>query len=121
MIQKIESEIHEKKWGYEKWIINKKEYCLKYLYFREGCKFSMHFHVQKDETWNVDSGIFLLKYICTDNAEMCEMILQSGDTIHIPKYQPHQIICMESGRIIEVSTQHFEEDSFRIIPGDSQM
>jgi hypothetical protein len=31
---------------------------------------------------------------------------------------PHQLYAMEEGEIIEVSTQHFDSDSYRIYKGD---
>jgi hypothetical protein len=34
---------------------------------------------------------------------------------------PHQLICIEEGSIIEVSTPDSVEDNYRILPGDSQM
>jgi len=33
---------------------------------------------------------------------------------------PHQLICLESGTVVEVSTPDSVEDNYRIIPGDSQ-
>jgi hypothetical protein len=30
------NEIHPKGWGYEKWIVNKKEYCGKLLFIKKG-------------------------------------------------------------------------------------
>ncbi len=119
-MSELKSEIHEKKWGREEWIINHSKYCLKFLYFDKDRSFSMHFHRDKEETWTVDEGIFLFKYIDTKDATHHEKIIKRGDIIHIVPLLPHQLICLEKGRIIEVSTYHSEEDSYRIIPGDSQ-
>jgi hypothetical protein len=33
---------------------------------------------------------------------------------------PHQLICIEEGTIIEVSTPDSVEDNYRVLPGDSQ-
>ncbi len=116
----IKSTKHEKAWGSETWIINRPEYCLKYLDFKKDKKFSMHFHTIKKETWTVQSGKFILKWINTENADKNEIILEKDMIIDIPRFLPHQIICIEEGRIIEVSTEHFEEDSYRVEKGDSQ-
>lgn len=116
----LTSEIHQKAWGHEEWIINSPSYCLKYLYFNKFKEFSLHFHLLKEETWTVDYGLFLFKWIDTNNATCHTRIIQKGDIIHIPKAMPHQLTCIEAGKIIEVSTEHFENDSYRISPGDSQ-
>jgi hypothetical protein len=34
--------------------------------------------------------------------------------------EPHQLICLEEGTIIEVSTPDSVEDNYRVMPGDSQ-
>jgi hypothetical protein len=33
---------------------------------------------------------------------------------------PHQVLCLEAGSIIEVSTPDSEEDNYRVEKGDSQ-
>ena len=60
----------DKGWGYELiWATNDK-YCGKIMVFEKvGSKFSMHFHKEKDETWFVNTGRFLLNYIDTTTAE----------------------------------------------------
>jgi len=59
----------EKGWGYEKWIVNCKEYCGKLLYFFKNKKCSWHYHILKDEVFYVQSGKILLKYGDDDNIE----------------------------------------------------
>ena len=44
-----EFKIVPKGWGYEKWIVNKSEYCGKLLYFMRDKKCSWHYHKLKDE------------------------------------------------------------------------
>jgi quercetin dioxygenase-like cupin family protein len=48
------------------------------------------------------------------------MNLIVGDVVHIKPCVPHKLIAVEKSSIMEVSTQHFEEDSYRIQKGDSQ-
>jgi len=112
----------DKGWGYELiWATNDK-YCGKIMVFdRVGAKFSMHFHKEKDETWFVNNGRFLLKWIDTETAEFKSQELTEGMTWHNPPLQPHQVVCMEAGSsITEVSTPDSVEDNYRIMPGDSQ-
>lgn len=117
----LNPEIHPKGWGQEVWIINCPDYCMKFLEFKAGMKGSMHFHVSKHETWYIQKGKLLVTTINTENAEKSEVILTEGDVFDIPKLNPHQVHALEDTTIIEVSTQHFEDDSYRVIPGSSQL
>jgi mannose-6-phosphate isomerase-like protein (cupin superfamily) len=110
----------EKGWGRELiWATNDK-YCGKFLYFNKDSKFSMHFHKEKDETWYVLDGKFIVKYINTTNAQIEEKELVVGDVWRNSPLLPHQLICIEDGTIIEVSTPDSVEDNYRVMPGDSQ-
>lgn len=110
----------EKGWGHELiWATNDK-YCGKLLKFNQGAKFSMHFHSQKDETWYVLEGKFEVRYIQTKDASMRSEILEPGAIWRNMPLEPHQIICLEEGTIIEVSTPDSVEDNYRVMPGDSQ-
>ena len=114
--------IVEKKWGKEEWIVNTPEYCAKKLIFTEKLnKFSLHYHMMKNETWYVMKGAFKLIYVDTEKGIEKEMTLQTDDIIDIKKGFPHQLIALEDNSIIfEVSTQHFDSDSYRIRK-DSQL
>ncbi len=109
-----------KKWGSEFIWATNNQYCAKFLNFETGARFSMHFHRDKDETWYVQNGKFLIRWIDTDTAESHEKELNEGATWHNPPCQPHQLICIEAGTIIEVSTPDSVEDNYRIVPGDNQ-
>lgn len=110
----------KKGWGSEEiWASNDK-YCGKLLHFDSLSKFSMHFHAEKDETWYVLSGKFSVFYIDTVDASCREAQLNPGDTWHNSPLMPHQIVCLEAGTIIEVSTPDSIEDNYRVAPGDSQ-
>jgi mannose-6-phosphate isomerase-like protein (cupin superfamily) len=110
-----------KGWGHEIIIENNERYCGKILVFKAGCKFSMHYHIIKDETWYVNSGEFIYKWIDTKTAEIYENKLNIGDVVRQRPGQPHQLIAITDGEIFEVSTTHFDEDSYRIFKGDSQI
>ena len=108
-----------KGWGYEKWIVNKKEYCGKLLFFNKDKKCSWHFHKIKDEVFYVQSGKMLVKYSDQDDLENAqEVILNSGDNFHVYVGLRHQMLALEDTELFEFSTQHFDEDSYRIIKGD---
>ena len=109
-----------KGWGEELIIENNEMYCGKLLIFKAGCKFSMHYHMIKDETWYVDKGKFLYKWIDTETAETIEQYLKPGDIVRQRSGQPHQLIALTDGVVFEVSTTHFDSDSYRVWKGDSQ-
>ena len=76
----------EKKWGYELWVHNDADYCGKLLVFtKSGNKFSMHYHMIKDETWYIQKGAFQFDWIDTENGERCYTQIQEGDVIEIKK------------------------------------
>ena len=118
----IKPSVVKKGWGSEIVISNSEKYCGKVLCFDKDTKFSMHFHMEKDETWYVSEGSFLLRYIDTENADNNEIIIRKGDAIHISPGQPHQLEVLDDsgGVIFEVSTKHVDSDSYRIFKGDSQ-
>lgn len=71
----------------------------------------MHYHLIKDETWYVESGEFIYRYINTSNTDVVEIKLKKGDTVRQRPGQPHQLETLTDGVIFEVSTQHFDSDS----------
>jgi quercetin dioxygenase-like cupin family protein len=114
------SEVVKKGWGHELIWVSTDQYCGKLLTFNKGAKSSMHFHANKDETWLVLSGKFLVEYIDTTNASIITKELDQNDSWHNNPLLPHRLICLEDGIIIEVSTPDSIEDNYRVIPGDSQ-
>jgi mannose-6-phosphate isomerase-like protein (cupin superfamily) len=109
-----------KGWGKEMIITNNQLYCGKILMFKKGCKFSMHYHLIKDETWFIAEGEFLYRWIDTETADIYEEELKPGDVVRQLPGQPHQLMAHTDGSIIEVSTEHFDDDSYRVSKGDSQ-
>ena len=106
-------------WGYEKWIVNKEEYCGKILWFAKGKKCSWHYHELKDEVFYIQSGRVLVKYSDSDDiAKANELILGPGDNFHVYRGLRHRVIALEDTELFEFSTQHFDSDSHRIERGD---
>jgi quercetin dioxygenase-like cupin family protein len=110
--------IIEKGWGKEIIFSNNNEYCGKILCFNEGKKFSMHYHLLKKETWYVSKGKFILIWIDTTNGATYSEYLNIGDTITNERGEPHQLIALEYSEVFEVSTPHFDTDSYRIVKGN---
>ena len=110
----------KKGWGHELIWATNDLYCGKLMHFNKDAKFSMHFHSDKDETWLILEGKFELRYIDTKDASTHSKILKEGDTWRNYPLEPHQLICIEEGIVIEVSTPDSVEDNYRVGKGDSQ-
>ena len=109
----------EKGWGYEKWIINKQEYCGKLLFFKKGKQCSWHYHKKKDEVFYLQSGKMLVKFSDQDNIALAEeLVLNPGDNFHVWRGLRHQMIALKDSELFEFSTEHFDSDSKRILRGD---
>tara|TARA_R110002050_G_C8962233_1_gene514559 strand:+ start:5984 stop:6370 length:387 start_codon:yes stop_codon:yes gene_type:complete len=107
-----------KGWGHEIIFENNEKYCGKLLVFKKGCKFSMHYHLIKDEAWYIQEGEFIYRWINTETAELHEQKLKEGDSVRQLPGQPHQLEALTAGIVFEASTQHFNKDSYRIWKGD---
>ena len=98
--------------------VNNGEYCGKILCFDKGKKFSMHYHIEKKETWYVSKGKFLMHWINPADGTLYSEYLNVGDVITNERGEPHQVMALEESELFEVSTHHCDEDSFRIWRGD---
>lgn len=110
-----------KGWGNEIIFENNDLYCGKLLCFKAGAKFSMHYHMNKDEAWYVASGEFKYRWIDTETADIIEHYIYEGDTVRQFPGQPHQLEAITDGVIFEVSTKHEDYDNYRVGKGDSQI
>lgn len=115
-----------KGWGYEHWYTNGPLYCAKILHVFPGKRGSYHYHLNKDETFVVLEGkltlmIGSLHPIYASKEETPQFFhLTQGETFHLEPRLAHQIINEHSFdlRILEISTHHDDEDSYRLIKGD---
>ena len=80
----------------------------------------MHYHLLKDVTWYVAEGEFIHRWVDTEIGEHHEQRLGPGDVVRHVSGQPHRVEALTEGTIFEVSSQHFDTDSYRIQKGDSQ-
>jgi mannose-6-phosphate isomerase-like protein (cupin superfamily) len=104
-----EIEVHPKVWGEEHWIVNA-GYCGKKLVLRQGFRCSVHHHRQKDEVFYVLSGCVLMEV----NGQA--RVLRPGMKQHIRPGDRHRFTGLEASEIVEFSTHHEEEDSYRDEP-----
>ncbi|MFA5306401.1 MAG: cupin domain-containing protein [Candidatus Babeliales bacterium] len=101
----------DKEWGHEEWIANTNAYCGKKLVFKAGYHCSMHQHKIKDETFYIQSGTVVLDTEYQDKVE--RRIMQAGDTMHILPFMWHRITALTPAEVLEFSTFHMDEDSYR--------
>jgi mannose-6-phosphate isomerase-like protein (cupin superfamily) len=112
------AEIVQKGWGHEIIFANNPEYCGKVLVIEKNKGLSMHYHLQKKETWFIEQGRLLMSFIDTKNGTLHSCELKAGDTVTNERGEPHELYALESSRIFEVSTTHFDTDSYRIWKGN---
>ena len=101
------------------WIHNDTDYCGKLLFFEKGKRCSYHYHKIKSETFYLQDGKMLIIHGEDDNYGDAEQtLLTAGDVFEVPVGMRHQMIAIEDCNLFEFSTEHFEEDSYRILKGD---
>lgn len=110
------SKVVKKGWGLEIHFVNNEKYCLKYLVFFKGKKFSLHFHNIKQELWFCMWGSFKCKIV--DGLREDNLKFIAGNKIEIVPGVIHQLEALTNSIITEVSTTDYPEDSIRIEKGD---
>lgn len=106
--------VSPKVWGHEEWIINNEKYCGKKLVFKAGYCCSLHYHKLKEETFYILSGKVLIDL--EENGIKSQRIMTPGDVQHIAIGIIHRITALIDSQVMEFSTFHREDDSYRIIP-----
>lgn len=106
--------IEIKVWGREEWIVNKPRYCGKKLIIKNGYRCSLHFHKIKEESFYVLSGKILLEV--EQDGKRLLRIMEKGDIAHIEIGMLHRFTGLMDSEVMEFSTHHMEEDSYRCEP-----
>lgn len=108
-----------KGWGFEKWITNNEKYCGKLLYFIKDRKCSFHLHKLKEEHFYLFSGKLVIYHGFDHDKKLASItVMEPGDVFHVPIGLVHQMHALQDSQLFEFSTQHFDEDSYRIEKGD---
>lgn len=108
-----------KGWGREVWIVNNELYCGKILDILKGKRCSLHFHKLKTESFFLRKGRLKVYFKESPTAEVMQQFeLIAGECMDIPRGLVHQMEALEDSELWEFSTQHFDSDSNRIVPGD---
>lgn len=118
-------ETHSKTWGNELWISNCHLYCGKILTVEKDKFCSLHMHVKKTEDFYILKGSVKFEYqdgSLTSKgvaaiSPLKEAILCKGTVVRVEPYTLHRFTGLDDeNQIIEISTQHFEDDSYRLVP-----
>ena len=115
--KEMKARVIEKEWGREIWMANnaRENYCGKILQINQGYNTSLHFHLQKHETFYITKGQLQVDLICTLDGVRMTQILSEGDVLEIDRGQPHQLIAYDGDvEFVEISTFHKDADSLRI-------
>jgi SAM-dependent methyltransferase len=110
-----------KPWGSELWLAHTDRYAGKILRVRAGCRLSVQFHEEKDETSYVLSGRVIVSQ--GDSADqLTARELGPGASWRIRPRVVHTLEAVEDAEIIEVSTPELEdvvrlEDRYGRAPG----
>jgi len=104
----------QKDWGHEEWIVNNEKYCGKKLVFKPRYQCSLHYHKIKEETFYIVAGSV---YLETEHHGIKQnRIMEPGDIAHIPISMLHRLSALTFAEVMEFSTFHMDEDSYRCIP-----
>jgi quercetin dioxygenase-like cupin family protein len=123
-------------WGNKECVVNIPEYCAMIANFKAGKKSSVHYHLQKLETYYVLEGTIELWWTehIEDFKKMVELkkddpnfdyfkylkretIKKGHKSVVLPNII-HHVVAVEDSKFLEVSTQHLDSDMFRVILGD---
>ena len=96
-----------KPWGEEVIFAHTERYAGKLLIIRKGESLSLQYHVKKDETVYVYSGILKVGLEATGGDE--EMILQPGEARRFAPGTRHRLEALEDCVIFEVSTPELDD------------
>jgi mannose-6-phosphate isomerase len=99
----------EKPWGWELIWAHTEAYVGKILFVREGHSLSLQYHVQKDESWYVESGRARVQLGKTGDAVLDEAVISPGDAFRFRPGTVHRVTALEDTTILEVSTPHLDD------------
>jgi mannose-6-phosphate isomerase-like protein (cupin superfamily) len=115
-----------KAWGEERWLHNDELYCGKILVLRGGKHCSLHYHRCKTETFYVATGHLQMELTDLASAQQSPPVIRevfemgAGDSLLLKPGMVHRFTGIaDETQIFEFSTQHFDEDSYRVQPSSS--
>jgi mannose-6-phosphate isomerase-like protein (cupin superfamily) len=99
----------EKPWGWELIWAHAEAYVGKILFVRAGHSLSLQYHVEKDESWYVQSGRARVELGRTGEAMLSEAVISRGDAFRFRPGTVHRVTALEDTTILEVSTPQLDD------------
>jgi mannose-6-phosphate isomerase-like protein (cupin superfamily) len=99
----------EKPWGWELIWAHTDTYVGKILFVKVGESLSLQFHVEKDESWYVQSGRARLELGEPGAAVLNEGVIAAGESFHFTPGTVHRVTALDDTMIIEVSTPQLDD------------
>lgn len=105
-----------KQWGREVHLVNDRitDLCCKYLHINAGHQFSYHSHDIKEEYFVLLEGEAVLHWIDTEVGEERQQYLDKTKPVFIKRLLPHSVEAITDCVVMEISTFHRDDDSFRM-------
>ena len=97
----------DKPWGYELIWAHTDRYVGKVLHIKKGESLSYQYHVVKDETIRLLTG--LLEMDIETDGERGQLRLTPGQCLHITPGMKHRMIALEDCDVLEVSTPELDD------------
>lgn len=110
------SQIVEKLWGQEIWVINTDNYCLKFMELKPQYHCSLHKHPIKTETFIVQQGEMLVEWQLPGEEGFSFWMMKPGDALTLPAGTWHVFSNQSTSELcqfIEISTHHEDGDVVR--------
>ncbi len=105
---KVEQKIVQKPWGHEIIWSHCAKFVGKILFIKQGHKLSRQYHIIKEETIIVNSGILLVEIGAAEFKK--DIILRKGESLHVTPNMVHRF-CAPYGdvELYEVSTPELDD------------
>jgi quercetin dioxygenase-like cupin family protein len=98
----------EKPWGYEmRWAITER-YAGKIIHINRGHLLSLQYHVQKEESIHVLSGVMDLQ-LESNSGEIETHRLTAGMSAHVRPGRKHRFVAVEDTDLLEVSSPEIDD------------
>jgi mannose-6-phosphate isomerase len=98
----------EKPWGYEiRWAVTER-YAGKLIHVDRGHQLSLQYHVQKEESIHVLSGVMDLQ-LESNSGDVETHRLKAGMSAHIRPGRKHRFVAVEDTDLLEVSSPEIDD------------
>ena len=97
----------DKPWGHELIWAHTERYVGKVLHIKRGESLSYQYHVVKDETVRLLTGV--LEMEIETGGERSNLRLSPGDCLHITPGMKHRMIAVQDCDVLEVSTPELDD------------